>query len=244
MLERVLEISDEIDTQPLRIAAIEGLRSHTQGYLTMRNTFFRMAAAAVTAISMSFGLASVGSAATFAGFGTLQTSDDLTLINTNGVQLQFLNLQATTNLSSSAAVAAFASDGFSLATLDQVNILFAAFGIDPFPAPAAGVLDRFNVAETADVAGLRAAIGTTNLNSQAIGRVSSGNLVVEVCISTAANCSLRTAWVFGTERAPTAGIGNFLVREAQLAPIPLPASALLLLGGLGGLVTLRRRVRA
>ncbi|MEQ8903391.1 MAG: VPLPA-CTERM sorting domain-containing protein [Roseovarius sp.] len=193
---------------------------------------------------LSAGLSSNGAeAATFAGSETLNATNDLTLINDtdNGIQLQFLDLAPTVNLSSSAAVSAF--DGFGLATLGQVNDLFSAFGIDAFPSPTVGNLTSFTVTPgTADIAGLQAAIGQTSSSTgTSIGRFSFGSNVGELCINTVANCSLRTGWVFGTERAPSSGIGNFLVREVALAPIPLPASALLLIGALGGLAAMRRR---
>lgn len=184
-------------------------------------------------------------AASFAGTSTLNTANDLTLIDTDTVQLQFLDLTVTTGLSSSAAASAFAADGFGLATLEQVNTLFAAFGIDPFPAPSIGALTAFNVTpDTADIAGLKDLIGRTSAGiGTSIGRFRVGDVVGELCINTVANCSLRTGWVFGTERSPSAGIGNFLVREVATAPIPLPAPALLLVAGLGGLFAVRRRAK-
>jgi len=182
-------------------------------------------------------------AATFVGTATLRTADDLTIVADGGLRFAFVDLTSTTSLSAAGAVAEFAADGFGLATLGQVNVLFDAFGIDPFPAPTGSGLTTVPVSPeaTADVAGLIDAIGATAFGTAGIGRVATGGSVSEICISTAANCAGTTGWVFGTERSASSALGTFLVREEALAPIPLPATGLLLVGALGGLVAARRR---
>ncbi len=202
------------------------------------NRFLSLALAGLVAAALA---PRPADATTFVGTDTLRTTDDLTIIDDGGLRFAFVDVTSTTDLSSADAVAAFAVDGFGLATLDQVNVLFDAFGIDPFPAPTGSGLTTVPVNPTADVAGLVDAVGTTAFGSGVIGRVATGGSVSEICISTAANCSGTTGWVFGTERAPSSAIGNFLVREEALAAIPLPATGLLLVGAVGGLVAARRR---
>ena len=184
----------------------------------------------------------VSLAVTSASAATLVSADgDRTVVQEGAKAYAFLDLSNTTGLNAAEANTAFASEGFALATIDEVNLLFSAFGIDPFPAPVLGSLTKVDVNTGADIAGLLDAIGQTSPNGQSIARFSFGSDVGELCISTVANCALSTGWVFGTERAESALIGNFVVAATDVAPVPLPAGAVLMLTGLAGLGFARRR---
>ncbi|MGF1447735.1 MAG: VPLPA-CTERM sorting domain-containing protein [Pikeienuella sp.] len=180
--------------------------------------------------------ASGAGAATLVGTATLNTPDDLTVIDDNGTILEFLDLSATDGLSVAAALAA--NPGFSVADQDQVAALFDAFGFEY--AFNAGQFTDLPTLDAAEGTAFRDTLGATG--GSASRRLSLGhytdsaanNSFVYFCISESDGVCVPDSLGFTNDIDFSSGnseIGTTLVREA--AVVPLPAGAVLLLTGLG-----------
>lgn len=188
------------------------------------------------ALAVSLACTGAG-AATLIGSATLNGPGDLTVIDDNGTIFEFLDLSATDGLSVTAALAA--NPGFALATETEVTALFGAFGIAYAFTPGPGTFDTTDISGSVTDAEATLFMNTLGLTLvDASGQASVGfyadragnQPLSRFCISIG-RCAFGSFTQEYGGAVPNASTGVTLVREA--VAIPLPASAALLLTGLG-----------
>lgn len=188
-------------------------------------------------------LSGAGQAATVLPDGSLDGLINLTRIDTGSTTLEFLNLSATNNMSIADAENAFSASGFFAASIIQASELFDAFGFSGVTLPNIGGTSLFS---GGDAAALASQVGFTipGFASVSIARFDNGEG------GAASFCASATGFVCGFDLGidnagsvtdADSSTGVLLVRSESVAPVPLPASAPLLLLGLGALRVTRRR---
>jgi len=194
-------------------------------------------------VAFTFAPSAPSRAATLLGSGTFNVAGDLTRIDDGGNALEFLDLSVTVGQSEAAALAAYGSAGFTLATAGQVAALFDAFGIVYNFVPNSYVELGASVSASTNLVNY---LGVTSAPNGTLGHFdtsgSTGNARSYFCI---AHCNPSTGFVNNLNLAPNVSIGITLVRNSVEAT-PIPAALPLFASGLGGLGLLgwRRKRKA
>ena len=190
--------------------------------------------------------ASTIQAATYIGDGTLSSANDLTRIDDGGSVFEFLDLTATAGMKAADAEAAYAGNGFSLATYADVTRLLDAFGFVAPTLPGLGARVGFS---GGDDAGFIAALGDTYGNAAFASFDNGAGSTGYLCISMGTCSPQNFVYTYGGFDGHYA-LGALLVRSAptsqpivnRVAPtVPVPAALPLLLTGVGGLAFLAKR---
>ena len=174
------------------------------------------------------------------GNGTLNTADDLTVIQNGSQTLQFLDLTSTAGMSVANALAAYSGAGFHWATGGEVAQLFQAFGITYVSSPQ--VVSNLNLAVGAATA-INAYIGITTFGTGSLGWIddyTTDDFHTYACIGET-RCNPRGFVSNVAAFWPVVNIvGVYLVRDSA-AVVSEPASALLVGLGVLGIGVVRRR---
>ncbi len=197
-------------------------------------------------LGAAMALSSVGAAqsAVLLVDGSLRTTNDLTRIEDGGSVFEYLDYTSTVAFDSvAAALDEFGSDGFKHGDYTGVQRVLGAFGITtPATAPAFGSSFATLSVTQAQGAAYTSAFGTTFGSSSSLATYAvSDTINGGFCISVAGGACAPDNFIepnfdykaitTGLNFSPSTGV--FLVRE--VAPVPLPASAVLLITGIAGL---------
>lgn len=171
------------------------------------------------------------------GTGTLNNSNDLTIIKDGATTYEFLDLSPTYGGSVSNAVAAYSADGFHWASGVEVSELFGAFNITYGITPYG---EYYPTVDPSDTALLAAYLGYEPAQASALGWIddgNNGNWHTYACIS---GCGRYDTFVTNISLywPEHSTIATFLVRTA---PAPEPNSIALLGIGLFGLTVWQKR---
>jgi hypothetical protein len=185
-------------------------------------------------------LSSTVTAATLLGTGTLDTVDDLTIIQTSSGQvLEWLDLSATAGMTVEVAEDMYQADGFAWATGNEVAELYDAFNIS-YSAFSSSVVD-LNV-DDATAQNYINYLGITDSQNGSMGwldDLTTTLLHTYSCISVS-SCN-PDSFVYNTVSywPDDAAVGVFLVRV-----VPIPAAVWLFGSGLIGLIGIARRKKS
>jgi hypothetical protein len=175
------------------------------------------------------------------GAGTLNSADDLTIVQTSsGEVLEWLDLSVTKGMTVSDAVSTYQEDEFRWATGNDVTELYGAFGFT-YSITYMGAHDLGIDAATAQ--NFVDYLGTT-LSSSALGWVDDlniGTYHTHDCIGIDCNptgflINVPTFW------PSNHSLGVYLVRN--VSAVPIPAAVWLFGSGLLGLIGIARRKKA
>ena len=193
------------------------------------------------ALACAFAAAPAAAIPVLVGSATLNTANDLTVIQDGGQALAFLDFAATKGSSVADAVATYGGAGFRWATGTEVAQLYAAFGIT-----YQSIADTFAILNVplANAANFTSYLGTT-FDDAALAWIDDNTSATRhtyACISETtcnANAFVENTASFWPSNPDLA---IYLVRDQQLS-VPEPMSALLVgygLLGLLGLAAMRR----
>jgi hypothetical protein len=186
-------------------------------------------------------------AATVSASTLLGTDGDRTVVRDGGFTLTFLDLTITQGDTPAEALQRDETAGFDVATFDQVAALLAAFDVtlpaEPNDSTTTFAATDFQVQAFGDALGFTQPedrFGNFSTAGLFDGRFDYGT---QVRLANTTSPGTPTFISNANDRDGNGSIGVFMVSVEPAAVIPLPASAFLLIGGLGGLVALRRRAR-
>lgn len=189
-----------------------------------------------------FAATGMAHSATLLSDGTMNVPGDVTRIDNGDSVLEFLDWSATVGQSVSSALADYESDGFAVATEEQVAALFDAFGMTYAFDPGS----YFDLTSSGFVTGPQAAAFVASLGESVAGGslaiYKRGGNYVYSCISNG-GCAPNS---FTNDQDYSGGdpsLGVALVRTADPAPVPLPLSIIFLataLAGSGAFTWMRR----
>lgn len=207
-----------------------------------KNLVSRSIAAVLFAVVASFAQAS----AVLVGTGTLNTTNDLTVISTGSSTLEFLDLSVTDGMSIAGAVSAYSGYGFRWANEAEVASVFAAFGIAYTSLPGiqttlVGALTPSLVSTTNFVN----YFGITNGIGSSLGWFADDTLGGNsyICISapiSVGDCIVNFVYKDSPFNDPSSSIGVFLVRDSGTS-VPEPGTLALVGLSLAWISALRRK---
>lgn len=191
----------------------------------------------LASLALSAGLiASTGaSAGVLLGNGTLDTANDLTLVQAGAKTYAFLDLNLTTNWTQAEALARYGAQGFAVATDVHLRELFGSFGFE-YGSTKDGTftldISRSQVESfNSYLSGPRSAYSMGSFIDTSHGQ-SWSCISINSCnpASSVSNTDYSDGFVFA---------GVYLVRQA--GDVPEPASFALIGLGVAGLAAARRR---
>ena len=173
------------------------------------------------------------SAATIITYSATPSDASATMITTPGVATPgstFLENISTPGLIPSTSLSPWAGPGPAVYSSITGEVSYTFSGFSNFLSLVWGSPDTYNTLEFYDANGLvDTVLGGTILGANGPGNI--GNSLVNIATLFAFNKVVFKSTQAAFEYA----------NLTNMAPVPLPAGGLLLLGGLGGLVALRRR---
>lgn len=180
-------------------------------------------------------------AATLLADGTFSAPNDLTRVQEGSTVYEFLELPNTLGMTAAVAQSTFSADGFVFAGFSHVKHLLEAFGFSGVTLPALGTYQTLGAGDAAGFAERLYSAHPTRSYIQAGFQNDLGHPVY-ICISGSGSCGLDSGEIVNfpylVDGNPNSNV--LMVREAAVAPVPLPATALLLAGALAGFGALRR----
>jgi hypothetical protein len=184
------------------------------------------------------GLTTLVQASLLIGTGTLNSTDDLTIVQAgSGTTLEWLDLSTTDGMSVVDAVSAYQGDGFRWATGGDIAELYAAFGITYGITSSSSYLLGIDLTTAQNFVSYLGATSSSNALGW-IDDLDNGTNHTHDCIGSACNpygfvSNVPTFW------PSNSAIGVYMVRDSVAAPIP--AAPLLFGSGLLGLLGIARR---